>query len=194
MNVLYHVLHTNDSPSSVMYLYKYMMRLTVQETSHWSGSLPRATGGGCVAWPFGLQSSIVDSAHSPGRRCTSSPRVALESSSGKHHCHPGRHECGDGPCVSKLTLNISGPHYHQIQGEPQHWSLDRFHQWFVAEIPHGGRDGHEAGPSSEIPWREASRSCCPAGPVAGHPISSSSSDGTLDRSCRVHHLLLGRPF
>ena len=72
--------------------------------------------------------------------------------------------------------------------------VDRCCRWFVAEAPHGGRDGHGAGPSFEIPRREASRSYCPVGPVATLPLFSSVSGGIFDRSHRVGYLLPDRLF
>ena len=78
-------------------------------------------------------------------------------------------------------------------GKSQHWTLDWFDRWFGAEAPREGWDKLVAGLTSETPRREASRSSCQTSPIARHPVSSSTSDGILDRSRRIGHLLLGRP-
>ena len=86
----------------------------------WSGSLPRATGGSCVAWPFCLLQSVFCSEHSPGHWCKFSPRVALEKFFWQA---PLSSRQARSVAMDHVPQNNFGPHCHQIQGELQHWSI-----------------------------------------------------------------------
>ena len=70
-----------------------------------------------MALHTGLQVSDLYSTHIPGRQCTSSPRVASETSSCNACFHPSRQECGGALCAAVPTHGNAGRHHLWTKGE-----------------------------------------------------------------------------